>query len=150
MTDNKRDAGAVSPELDAMTCDLIGTFLDALAEGEDPGVVLCVEDAAGARYEAAFSDDGEEACLAAASSFVTQHAGRGIPNEGVKRLERYAIACTGCVDVDGGYQNAVLVSFCERSLPCGYSAYVLFDGVGAGDAFVWSDPEPAGEEPSLF
>ena len=150
MPQNNQTNGAVSSELDAMTCDVIGAFLDSLAEGEDPGVVVCVEDASGARYEAVFTDDGEEACLAAANEFVTGHASRGIPDEHVGKLERYAIACTGCVDIDGAYENAVLVSFYERGLASGYSAYVLFDGMGAGDNFMWSDPEPAGEEPPLF
>lgn len=150
MSDNNHQAGAVSPELDAMTCDMIGLFLDALAEGDDPGVVVCVEDAAGTRYQAAFSDDGEEACLAAAQAFVAEHAVRGISDEGVGKLVRYAIAYTGCVNIDGEYDSAVLVSFFERGLPSGYSAYVLYDNVGAGDEFMWSDPEPAGEEPSLF
>ncbi len=150
MAEDRRDAGTVSPELDEMTCDVIGLFLDALAEGDDPGVVLCVEDAQGARYQAAFTDDGEEACLAAAEEFIGKHAADGVPEEGVGRFERYAIACTGCVNLDDGYRNAVLVSFCERSLPCGYSAYVLYDGAGKRDDFMWSDPEPAGEEPILF
>lgn len=150
MPQNNQNPGAVSSELDAMTCDVIGAFLDALAEGEDPGVVVCAEDAAGTRCEMAFSDDGEEACLTAAQEFVAHHAAKGVSEEGMRRIERYAIAYTGCVDIDGDYANAVIVSFCERGLPCGYSAYVLFDGVGAGDDFMWSDPEPAGEEPALF
>lgn len=150
MPQNDQQPGAVSAELDAMTCDVIGAFLDCLAEGEDPGVVVCVEDANGVRYEAEFTDDGEEACLTAAQEFVAQHAARGIPDEQVRRLERYAIAYMGCIDVDGDYLSAVLVSFCERGLACGYSAYVLFDGMGEGDNFMWSDPEPAGEEPTLF
>lgn len=150
MTDNQQTAGAVSPELDAMTCDMIGLFLDALAEGENPGVVICVEDAQANRYEAAFSEDGEEACLAAAQQFISSHAAHGVDDEGVGKIERYAVAYAGCVDIDGDYENAVLVSFCERGLPCGYSAYVLFDNMGAGDNFMWSDPEPAGEEAQLF
>lgn len=150
MAEDRIDAGTVSPELDEMTCDLIGAFLDSLAEGEDPGVLLCVEDAESSRYEAAFTDDGEEACWDAATSFVSEHATSGVPSEGLGRIERYAIGCTGCVEVDGAYRNAVLVSFCERSLPCGYSAYVLYEGEGTGDAFLWSDPEPAGEEPTLL
>ena len=52
--------------------------------------------------------------------------------------------------VGGAYENAVLVSFYERALPVGYSAYVLYENPGAGDAFGWADPEPAGEEPPLI
>ena len=53
-----RDAatGAVSPELDAMVCDVIGYMLDELAEGRDPGVLACAEDAGQGRIEAAFAE----------------------------------------------------------------------------------------------
>lgn len=149
MAQNQENQGAVSPELDAMVCDLIGEFLDNLAAGEDPGVVISLEDAEGTRFEAAFSDDGEEACLEGASSYISKHA-MGLKDEGLGRIERYAIAYAGCVDFDEGYHDALLVSFYERSLDAGYSAYVLFEGVGAGDGFVWSDPEPAGEETPLI
>lgn len=150
MPQNNQTTSTVSPELDEMTCDVIGMFLDALAEGDDPGVVVCVEDKASNRYEVVFTDDGEEACLSAAQAFVTEHAAHGVSSDGVGKLERYAIACTGCVEIDGAYENAVLVSFYERGLATGFSAYVLYDGVGAKDNFMWSDPEPAGEEPALF
>ena len=40
---------------------MMGEFLDALAEGDVPGVVACVEDAAGNRAAVAFSEDGDEA-----------------------------------------------------------------------------------------
>ena len=65
-------------------------------------------------------------------------------------MDRYAIAYAGAVEVEGAYHDAVLVSFFERALPVGYSAYVLFENAGAGDAFGWADPEPAGEEPALI
>lgn len=149
MAQNTQGSGAVSPELDGMVCDLIGEFLDELAQGADPGVVVCVEDAASHRYEAAFTEDGESACLEGASRFVSKHA-MGLNDEGLGRIERYAIAYAGCVDFDDGYHDALLVSFYERSLESGYSAYVLFEGAGTGDGFMWSDPEPAGEETPLI
>jgi len=42
------------------------------------------------------------------------------------------------------------VSFFETTLESGFSAYVLYEGMGAGDGFMWSDPEPAGEETPLI
>ena len=65
-------------------------------------------------------------------------------------LSRYAIGYTGCVEIDGGYHDALLVSFFETTLESGFSAYVLYEGMGAGDGFMWSDPEPAGEETPLI
>ena len=61
MAQDMQDAGNVSAELDAMVCDLIGAFLDDLAAGENPGVVVAIEDAASNRYLAALDEDGEEA-----------------------------------------------------------------------------------------
>ena len=37
MAQNQNDAGSVSEALDRMVRDLLGAYLDALAEGEDPG-----------------------------------------------------------------------------------------------------------------
>lgn len=149
MTRAKNDNAGVSAELDAMVGDVLGSFLDALAEGEEPGVVLCLEDAAGARYEAALSEDGIEACLSAAREFVAAHAG-GMEAEGIGAVERYAIAYVGCVDFDDGYEDAIIASFYEHGLESGFSAYVLFEGAGTGDGFAWSDPQPAGAEPPLI
>lgn len=152
---NEANAGAVSPELDEMVCDLIGFMLDELAEGRDPGVLACAEDAGSGRIEAAFTEDGEEACLEAAQAFVHDNA-RGNRDEGLGAIERYAIAYAGAVRLENCYQDAVLVSFYERGLldeegaPTGYSAYVLFEGAGNEEQFAWSDPQPAGEEPSLI
>lgn len=142
-------ASTVSLELDEMVCDLIGEMLDNLAVGEDPGVVVCLEDASSQRVMMAFSDDGEEQCLEAARQYVTQSA-RGVEAEGLGPVQRYAIAYAGCVQTDEGYLDALLVSFYEKTLPAGYSAYVLFEGAGSEDSFMWSDPEPAGEEPALI
>lgn len=141
--------GAVSAELDAMVCDLIGAFLDDLAAGENPGVVVAIEDAACNRFEVAVSEDGEEACLEAANNFISEHK-MGLKDEGMGRIARYAIAYTGCVEVEEGYHDALLVSFYETGLESGFSAYVLFEGMGQGDGFMWSDPEPAGEETPLI
>ena len=135
-------ASTVSLELDEMVCDLIGEMLDNL-------VVVCLEDASSQRVMMAFSDDGEEQCLEAARQYVTQSA-RGVEAEGLGPVQRYAIAYAGCVQTEEGYLDALLVSFYEKTLPAGYSAYVLFEGAGSEDGFMWSDPEPAGEEPALI
>lgn len=149
MAHQQHNSGAVSPALDEMVCDLIGYMLDELAEGRGPGTAACAEDAGSGRIEAVFTDDGEEACLEAAQAFIVQNA-RGNAGEHLAAIDRYAIACTGAVELDGAYHDAVLVSFYERALPVGYSAYVLYENPGAGDAFGWADPEPAGEEPPLI
>ena len=82
---------------------------------------------------------------------MAQHAAHGIPDEDVKRIERYDPSPARAVSTSTAHTpNAVLVSFYERGLESGYSAYVLFDGMGEGDNFMWSDPEPAGEEPAIF
>lgn len=155
MAQNTQGPGVVSPQLDAMVCDLIGFMLDELAAGRDPGVVSCMEDAAGNRSEVTFTDDGEEACLEAAQALVAQSAS-GVPDEGLGPVACYAIGCVGGVELEDGFADAVLVSFYERGLvtvdgeATGYSAYVLYDGFGQGDAFTFSDPLPAGEEPPLI
>lgn len=149
MAQDMQDAGNVSAELDAMVCDLIGAFLDDLAQGEDPGVVVAIEDAARNRFEVAVSEDGEEACLEAANNFISEHK-MGLKDEGLGKVARYAIAYTGCVEIEEGYHDALLVSFYEQGLESGFSAYVLFEGAGQGDSFMWSDPEPAGEETPLI
>ncbi len=146
---------SVSPQLDEMVCDFIGYLLDELAAGNDVGVAVCMEDAQGNRSEATLGDDGEEACLEAARNLVSSSAA-GAPTEDLDVLERYAIGYVGGVELDDGFHDALLVSFYERGMldengrPTGYSAYVLFDGVGEGDDFAWSDPCPAGEEPPLI
>ena len=109
MAQDMQDAGNVSAELDAMVCDLIGAFLDDLAAGENPGVVVAIEDAASNRYLAALDEDGEEACLEAATNFISEHK-MGLKDEGLGRIARYAIGYTGCVEIDGGYHDALLVS----------------------------------------
>ena len=126
MAQDMQNAGNVSAELDAMVCDLIGAFLDDLAAGENPGVVVAIEDAASNRYLAALDEDGEEACLEAATNFISEHK-MGLKDEGLGRIARY-----------------------ETTLESGFSAYVLYEGMGAGDGFMWSDPEPAGEETPLI
>ena len=141
--------GTVSPELDVMVCDLLDDFLNELADGDDPGVLLVVEDDRANRYQAAFTEDGAEACIEGAQHFIESNAA-GLPSDHVGPLDRYAIAYAGGVELEDGFEDAVLVSFYQRGMVTGYSAYVLYRGAGTGDSFMWSDPEPAGEEPPLL
>lgn len=151
MANNINDApqDEVSPELDAMVCDLLDGFLNALADGEELGVVLIAEDAHANRYQACFTEDGAEECLEGARHFVETNAS-GIQSDRVGALDRYAIAYLGGVELDCEFQDAIIVSFYQRGMSCGYSAYVLYTGAGLGENFMWSDPEPAGEEPALI
>lgn len=146
---NQTSPDEVSPELDAMVCDLLDDFLNALADGEDLGVVLVAEDANANRYQACFTEDGSEECLEGARHFVESNAA-GIQSDHVGPLDRYAIAYAGGVELDCEFQDAIIVSFYQRGMTCGYSAYVLYANAGQGENFMWSDPEPAGEEPALF
>ncbi len=241
MNDAPRDE--VSPELDAMVCDLLDDFLNALADGEDLGVVLIAEDSNANRYQACFTEDGPEACLEGAQHFIeanaagladgedlgvvliaedsnanryqacftedgpeaclegaqhfieanaagiqSDHVGpldryaidsnanryqacftedgpeaclegaqhfieanaAGIQSDHVGPLDRYAIAYAGGVELDCEFRDAIIVSFYQRGMFVGYSAYVLYSGAGTGEGFMWCDPEPAGEEPPLL
>ena len=147
MNDVQQDE--VSPELDSMVCDLLDGYLNALADGEDLGVVLIAEDAHANRYQACFTEDGPEACLEGAKHFVESNA-TGIQSDHVGPLDRYAIAYAGGVELDCEFQDAIVVSFYQRGMSLGYSAYVLYEGAGTGEYFRWCDPEPAGEEPPLL
>ena len=149
---NAQNAGPqdeVSPELDTMGCDLLDDFLNGLADGEELGVGLCVEDAQANRYQAAFVEDGLDACIDGARHFIQLNEG-GLPSDHVGPIDRYAIAYTGAVELDDGFEDAIIVSFYQRGMACGYSAYVLYANAGQGEHFMWSDPEPAGEEPPLI
>lgn len=146
---NNAPTDEVSPELDGMVCDLLDDMLNALADGDDLGVVLVAEDANANRYQACFTEDGPEACLEGARHFVESNV-QGIQSDHVGPLDRYAIAYVGGVELDCEFQDAIIVSFYQRGMASAYSAYVLYRGAGLGENFMWSDPEPAGEEPSLI
>ena len=130
----------VSPQTDELASTLMGVALDLLAAGEPFEVLLAVEDASGVVQSYEFEDDGPEACLDGARDRVRTS----------ESAVRYALAYEGAVEVEpGSYADAVLLEFGERGYRA-YSAYSLFEGRGAGDAFTWSDPAPAGEmEPLL-
>ena len=101
MAQDMQDAGNVSAELDAMVCDLIGAFLDDLAAGENPGVVVAIEDAASNRYLAALDEDGEEACLEAATNFISEHK-MGLKDEGLGNARVEGLEAGDWVLIDTG------------------------------------------------
>jgi len=142
----------ISPELDALTCDLIGCCLDVLAEGEElwPTLSYC-----GAGYGAdesaergsaeciSFDDDGLEECLQAARDKVA-----ALPSE----TTCYALAYNGFVQMDqmSGTQDALIVEFGERGARTAYSAYIPYHTGKTPDEFSSGEPLAAGEEPLLF
>ncbi|MDO4595831.1 MAG: hypothetical protein Q4B30_02520 [Coriobacteriaceae bacterium] len=151
MTEEAQQPGFVSSELDGMSCDMMDEFLAALAEGDDPGVVACVEDSDGRRMALAFSDDGDEACMDAAEAWIERLGREGDAAEGIGKAVRYAILYLGCIqEDDGSYEDAMITIFGESVSEVAYSAYTLVRGIGQGEGFMWSDPEPAGEEPMLL
>ena len=61
MTKKSSDAQRISPQLDDLSCSLMGEALDRLAEGADVNVLLSVADARENAVDFEFADDGEEA-----------------------------------------------------------------------------------------
>ena len=141
----------VSAELDAVACDCIGECLDALAEGVSFGVLVCCEDREGNRSFFNIEEDSEEVSLEEANVLVKRAISRGIAEDGLGKVRRYAISYLGVVaDEDGNYVDALLTVFAEKNMQVAYSTYTLVGNIGAGENFVWNEPQPAGEEPILF
>ncbi|WP_028263584.1 hypothetical protein [Atopobium fossor] len=141
----------VSEELDALSCELLGSALDALAAGVEVPVIVSVEDAAGTRVTNSFSEDGIETCINEAHSYIASLvAGKTGRPDNLGVPVRYAIVYEGAVDLENnGYEDALILEFAEKDQQA-FSAYVLWQGFGAGEAFQWCDPEPAGEVDSLL
>lgn len=141
----------ISPQLDELSCDLMGEALNRLAEGHAVNVLLAIADAKGSVGTYEFSDDGEEACLLGARERVRAIKRSG--GDGSFDLAApcmYAICYEGAVaDGTDDYGDAIIMEFGEKGSPA-YSAYSYFDGRGSGDDFVWSDPAPAGEVENLL
>lgn len=132
--------GRVSAQLDDLSSTLMGDALDMLAAGERMGVLLALQDAQGNTTSYEFSDDGPEALLEAARTRVRRS----------KSAQCYAITYEGAIEMDDGtYAEALILEFGERGCPS-FSAFSLYEGRGKGDAFMWSDPAPAGEEEPLL
>ena len=161
---------AVSPELDMLSCDLLESALDALAAEKEIPVIVSLEDVDGNRVTQLFSDDGIEVCLEAAHSYITSLATTTSTEELTEPLAsapvRYALVYMGAVvpeesdalaasitsasaDANSAYEDALILEFAEKGKRA-FSAYVLWQGCGQKEAFCWSDPQPAGEIPSLL
>ena len=140
----------VTPELDELSGDLLGQALDLLADGADVHVLLVVEDAERhvASYE--FDDDSEEQLIAGAYQRVRSLArSHGEKSSGIGDPVRYALVYEGAVELDGAFEDALILEFGERGWQA-YSAYLLIQGKGKGEAFAWTDPAPAGEVECLL
>lgn len=141
----------ISPQLDDLSCELMGEALDRLAEGADVNVLLVVGDSAGNAASFEFANDGEEACLVGAREKVRELARtHGDAKAQIGDPRYYALCYEGAVALhDGEYSDALLMEFGEKGQQA-FSAYSLFEGRGMGDGFGWTDPAPAGEvEPLL-
>lgn len=150
MADNHGNGG-VSAQTDELGSALMGEALDRLAADEDFSVVATAADSQGQRMTCEFDDDSAEQCLEAARTWVRNGA-RGEDNARViGKPTCYAIAYLGAVaDEDDVFRDALILEFGERGAECGYSAFSLVEGIGAGDDLAWSDPAPAGETPILL
>lgn len=147
----KKSDYRVSEALDELSCDLMGSALDRLAEGVDVNVLLVVGDDHDNACDFEFSDDGAEACLVGARNKVRSLARtKGDASCGLGAPRYYALCYEGAVETDNGvYADALIMEFGEKGCPA-YSAYSLFEGRGEGEDFRWTDPAPAGEvEPLL-
>lgn len=140
----------VTPELDELSGDLLGQALDLLADGVDVHVLLVVEDAE--RHVASYEldDDSEEQLIAGAYQRVRSLArSHGEKSSGIGDPVRYALVYEGAVELDGVFEDALILEFGERGWQA-YSAYLLIQGKGKGEAFAWTDPAPAGEVECLL
>lgn len=140
---NTRKEG-VTPKLDELASTLLGEALDLLAEEGCMGVLLAVQDETDTIESLTFDNDEEEACLAAARS----HVKKEVHSQDHKPV-RYALVYEGAIAAgDEGYQDAVIMEFGERGYKA-YSAFCFIEGKGKGDAFGWTEAQPAGEVEAL-
>lgn len=140
----------VTPELDALSGDLLSVALDRLADGMDLNVLIVVEDARSHVVSYEIADDGAEQLIEGAYQRVRDLArNHGDREAGLSDPVRYAMVYEGAVDIDGRFEDAVILEFGERGWQS-FSAYLLYRGKGRGDAFTWTDPAPAGEVECLL
>lgn len=141
----------VSEKTDQLSSTLLGIALDLVAEGQNMGVLLAVEDAHNTVASYEFLNDGEVACLDAAREKVglLQRAG-GDSEAGLSKPVRYALIYDGAIEVDDGeYADALLFEFGEKGWPA-WSAYCCYEGKGQQENFAWANPAPAGEVDNLL
>jgi len=137
---SEAEYGHVSPELDELATTLFGDALDLVAEGEDFGVLVAVQEKSGHVESFSVTDDDPEALIEAAY-------------DGVRRTKgalRYAICFEGAIEVeDGSFADAIITEFGERGQRS-FSAYSLIEGKGAGEGLLFTDLAPAGEVEALL
>lgn len=130
----------ISQQLDELSCDLMGVSLDALADGMDISVLLSYEDEEGNRQTQTFNDDSLIACLDAAHDYLVDS--KNLPSRPI----RYALTYVGSIaEVEDEYHDALIMEFGEKGAKCAYSAYSYIEGIGQGEAFMWSEPSAAGQ-----
>ena len=95
----------ISPELDELSCNLIGEALDVLAAGDLLGVAASVLDGQGNRVTCAFEGDGEEVCLEAAHRRVQDLASGARTEPQLGTPVCYAICYSGAVDTGDGFAD---------------------------------------------
>lgn len=145
MADNHGNGG-VSAQTDELGSTLMGEALDRLAAGDDLSVVATAADSQGQRMTCEFDDDSAEQCLEAARTWVRNGAHDEDNACVIGKPACYAIAYLGAVaDEDDVFRDALILEFGDRGATCGYSAYVLVEGIGKGDRFRYTNPAPAGE-----
>lgn len=142
----------ISELLDELSCELLGEAFDQLAEGKDLGVVASVCDAAGERLTCSFESDFTDSCLEKARDWVQSGAHEEAGTQAIGNPQCYAICYRGAVGAaeSDDYADAVLLEFGEKGAKCAWSAYSFIDGVGEGNNFRYTDPEPAGETENLL
>lgn len=129
----------ISPELDALSCELIGVAIDQLeAEGSLP--VLLAVDCEDDFF--AFEDDTPDGCYRAACQQVVSLGAK---------CTRYAIVYDGVIqeDEEDAGSPAIILEFAERAMKHAWSGYLLYRYREDGVVEV-TDPLPAGMEEPLF
>lgn len=129
----------ISPELDALACDLVGAAIEQLeAQGTLP--VLLAVDCEDDLF--AFEDDTPDGCYRAACQQVGALGAA---------CTRYALAYDGVVQADESDPGtpALLVEFAERGAGEAWSGYLPYERAADGTLEV-GDPLPAGAEEPLF
>lgn len=142
---------AISETLDQLSCELLGEVFDQLASGTTFSVVASVCDANAVRTTCAFEDDFQDVCLERAREWVK--TGAHEENSQAGEPICYAICYCGAVGDEENSEDlsdAVLLEFGEKGSACGWSAFSYIDGVGKGEDFRYTDPEPAGETECLL
>lgn len=128
----------VSPQLDKLTCDLIGETINIMELEGKIGVLLAT-DCSDELY--AFEDDEPDGCYRAACQQVVDLG---------SECNLYAIAYEGLVQEDESSQGdpAIVFEFSERGAGEAWSGFMYYRRTKEG--LEVSDPYPGGAENSLF